>query len=167
MIIKFKENRVLEIAKAQVYAWKKAFKGILSEKLLSSLVIENFAENWKQILTQKERKNYIWLNEYEEGIGFISYGKPKNKTEIADFEIYGIYVHPKYWGKGVGYELMKFTIDSIVQLNPSAKIILWTMNKNNMSKKFYCRFGFKENDKSRISKRNDERFEEIQFEITC
>jgi len=94
---------------------KKAFKGILSEKFLSGLLVENFAENWKKILTQKERGNYIWLNEKEEGLGFISLGKPKDKKERADFEIYGIYVHPEYWNRKIGYEIMKFTIDSIKQ----------------------------------------------------
>jgi len=165
LIVEFTEDRVKEIAKAQVHAWKAAFKGILSEKLLSSLVIENFAENWKKILTQKERKNYIWLDESGEGVGFVSYGKPKMKNEIADFEIYGIYVHPKCWGKRIGYKLMDFAIDKLAELNPSAKIILWTMEQNELSKKFYHRFGFIENGKHRISKRNDESFEEIQFEI--
>ena len=165
MIIEFKEDRVYEIAKAQVYAWRIAFKGILSEKLLSSLIIENFAENWKRILTQRDRKNYIWLNELGEGVGFISYGKPNNKNETVDFEIYGIYVHPEYWGKRIGYELMKFAVDSLAELKPSAKIILWTMNKNDLSKQFYYRFGFRENGKYRVSERNNENFEEIQFEI--
>ncbi len=37
MIIEFKEDKIKEIAKAQVFAWKKTFKGILSEELLSNL----------------------------------------------------------------------------------------------------------------------------------
>jgi len=60
---------------------------------------------------------------------------------------------------------MDFAIDKLAELNPSAKIILWTMEQNELSKKFYHRFGFIENGKHRISKRNDESFEEIQFEI--
>ena len=165
MIIELKEDRVNEIAEAQVCAWRKAFKGVLSEELLSSLVIENFAKNWQGILTQKERKNYIWLNEANEGVGFVSYGEPKSRNETADFEIYGIYVHPQYWGRGIGCELMNFAIESIAELNQSAKIILWTMNKNNLSKYFYYKFGFKENGKFRISERNKEHFKETQFEL--
>ena len=165
MIIEFKEDKINDIAKAQVLAWKKTFKGILSDKLLSNLIVEKFEENWKRILLQKERKNFIWLNEYEEGLGFISFGKPKDKNELADFEIYGIYVHPQYWKKGIGFKLMKYGINSMKKLNPSAKIVLWTMRGNKLSQSFYNRFGFSKNGESRTSKRNDETFEEVQFEI--
>jgi len=165
MIIEFKEDKISDIAKAQVFAWKKAFKGILSDKLLSNLVIEKFEENWRRILTQRERKNFIWLDEDEEGVGFISFGKPKDKNELADFEIYGIYVHPKYWEKGIGYKLMKHAMNFIKELDSSAKIVLWTMSKNKLSQNFYYRVGFNKNGKSRTSKRNDETFEEVQFEI--
>jgi len=61
-----------------------------------------------------------------------------------------------------------FKLDSIssgTKNYSSVEIILWTMRKNNISKRFYLRFGFKENSKSRISKRNKESFEEIQFEL--
>lgn len=165
MIIEFKEDRVTEIAEAQVGAWQKAFKGILSDELLSGLAVAKFAENWTSILAQKERKNYIYVNEQNKGVGFISYGQPKDQEEAAHFEIYGIYVHPAYWGQGIGYQLMQFAIDAIVAFNPSVKIILWTMHENNLSKKFYKGFGFTETRKRRVSQRNEENFEEIQFEI--
>lgn len=163
MIIEFKEDKINDIASAQMRAWQEAFKGILSEELLSNLAAEDFADNWKGILTQQQRKNYIWLNEAGQGVGFVSYGKPKSDTETADFEIYGIYVHPEYWGAGVGYELMKFAVESLAKLSLSARIVLWTMKENKQSKHFYQRFGYRENGKSRMSKRNNEVFEEIQF----
>ena len=165
MIIEFKEDKINDIAEAQVLAWKAAFEGILGEKVLSTLAVKKFAENWKRILDQKERKNYIWIDEFGKGLGFISFGKPKDKNESASIEIYGIYVHPDYWGKEIGYKLMVFAINSICQLKPSAKIVLWTMNKNKLSKKFYNRFGFRLNGNSRTSRRNDESFDEVQFEL--
>jgi len=165
MIVEFKEENIKDIAKLQVLSWKEAFKEILSRQLLSNLEIRDFEHNWKYILTQKERKNFVYLNEDEEGVGFISYGKPKDSNQIADFEIYGIYVHPKYWGNKIGYELMNFALSSIRKIKPSAKTILWTMSKNKRSQKFYKRYGFKESGKSRISQRNREQFEEIQFNL--
>ena len=165
MIVEFKENQINNIAKAHLSAWKKGFEGILSKKMLSNLTIESFESNWRKILAEKERNNFIWLNEFKEGLGFISYGKPKDKNEIADFEIYGIYVHPKHWKKGIGYELMNYAINSIKQLNPSSKIVLWTLDKNKISQKFYSRFGFNQNEKRRMSSRKNETFEEVQFEM--
>jgi len=165
MIVEFKKDKIKAIAKAQILAWQVAFKGILSEKILSNLAIEDFEENWKRILNQKERKNFIWLNENEEALGFISYGAPKDRNETADFEIYGIYVHPKHWKKRIGYKLMKFAISMLKNINPSARIILWTMRKNILSQNFYNQYGFSKNGEIRISKRSNESFEEVQFEI--
>jgi len=164
MIIELKADKINDIATAQVLAWRKAFEGILSEKLLSNLVIEEFVENWKWIILDKERKNFIWLNELQEGLGFISFGKPKDKNEPADFEIYGIYIHPIHWGKGIGHKLMTYALNSIKELKPSAKVVLWTMKMNKVSHKFYCRQGFNTNGENRVSIRSNETFKEIQFE---
>lgn len=79
MTIEFKEEYINDIVQAQMFSWKKAFKGILSKKLLSNLVVEDFEENWRKVLKNKERENFIWLNEENRGLGFISYGKPKDK----------------------------------------------------------------------------------------
>lgn len=167
MISEFKEENIKDIAKSQLLSWKKAFKGILSNQLLSNLEVRDFENNWENILTQKERKNFVWLNEDRKGIGFISYGKPKDRSEIADYEIYGIYVHPKYWGNKIGYELMNFALISMRRIKPSSKTILWTMSGNTKSQKFYNQYGFKESGNSRISQRNGEQFKEIQFEIAA
>lgn len=165
MIVEFKNEHIKDIAQVQILSWKQAFDGILSQKILSNLKVESFEENWKKILTQSERENLIWLNEDEIGLGFISFGQPKDKDEKADFEVYGIYVHPNFWGRKIGYNLMKFGIESIWRTIPAAKIVLWTMKENNLSQNFYKRFGFRENGKYRMSQRNNESFKEIQFEI--
>lgn len=164
MIVKFEADKIDDIAVAQICAWKEAFKGILSSELLASLKVESFASNWERILAQPTRKNYIWLDENDKGVGFISFGTPKEKNEIAQYEIYGLYVHPKYWGQGIGFRLMTFAFDELNTINPYAKIVLWTMRKNQISRTFYTRFGFIENGKHRLATRNGESFEEIQFE---
>ena len=165
MVVEFKKEHIKDIASAHLLSWKVAFKGILSQNVLSNLKSENFEKNWKIILTQKERANYIWLNQDGIGLGFISFGKPKDKNEEADFEIYGIYVHPSYWGKKIGFHLMEFGIESIRKINPFSKIILWTMEENKLSCNFYNRYGFIENGKYRMAERNNEPFKEIQFEL--
>lgn len=39
------------------------------------------------------------------------------------------------------------------------------MSENKLSRNFYNRYGFKENGEFRTSKRNNESFEEVQFEL--
>lgn len=87
MIAELTNEYIPNIAEAQVSAWQAAFKGILSDELLSDLIVEDFADNWRKIITQKERKNWIWVNEEDKAVGFVSFGKPKDEKESADFEI--------------------------------------------------------------------------------
>ncbi|MEM8968475.1 MAG: GNAT family N-acetyltransferase [Bacteroidota bacterium] len=164
MIVELEENRISDIAYAQMLAWQKAFSGILSEGLLASLKAEDFENIWKKIIQQAERKNLVWLNEEGKAFGFVSFGKPKDEKESADFEIYGIYVHPDHWNQKVGFKLMKSTTDYIHQHSPKSKVILWVMEKNQRSRKFYKQLGFLSNGSSRISMRNGEEFEEVQYE---
>jgi len=164
MITKLQARHVRDIAKAQVYAWRIAFKGILSEALLSGLSIDAFEKKWRNRLTDTNTQYFIWLNESKEGVGFISFGAPKDEEETADFEIYGIYVHPGYWGKSIGHRLMAFGCSKMKESKPTAKIILWTMKDNTLSQRFYLRSGFAESGKKRISERYGETFEEVQFE---
>lgn len=163
-IVSFEDVHINDIANAQVRAWQEAFKGILSGDLLSSLEVADFENNWRKILTQKERKNYVWVNDASRALGFISFGKPKDSKESADFEVYGIYVHPEHWGKGLGYDLMKYAVGLMAQ-SSSTRLILWTMFGNQESKIFYQRFGFMLSGATRISRRNSESFKEVQFEL--
>jgi hypothetical protein len=56
MIVEFKKKYIIDIANAQVLSWKVAFKGILSQKILSNLKIENFIENWKKYYFKQKEK---------------------------------------------------------------------------------------------------------------
>ncbi|WKN42422.1 GNAT family N-acetyltransferase [Tunicatimonas pelagia] len=165
MIVELKERHISDVAYAQMLAWQKAFEGILSEELLVRLQAEDFESNWKKIIQQTERKNLVWLNE-EDAVGFVSFGEPKDEKESADFEIYGIYVHPNYWNRKVGFELMKAAIDRIQQYSPESTVVLWVMKENLRSRKFYERFGFSSNGLNRTSTRNSEAFEEVKYSLT-
>lgn len=163
MVRKFTKEHISDVAEAQVLSWREAFQGILSDSLLTNLQVETFEANWINILRQEGRQNFIWTTPSNKAIGFISFGPPKKKQEDADFEIYGIYVHPNHWKQGIGNALLSFARKSIRQLNPTANIILWTMRKNKISHSFYLKNGFVLSGKSRNSQRNQEYFEEAQF----
>lgn len=60
---------------------------------------------------------------------------------------------------------MNHAVDSIQKTQRLGRVILWTMTDNTISRKFYERYEFKVNGKNRISSRNNECFEELQFEL--
>lgn len=165
MIQELQEQHIPDIAEAHVEAWRVAFKDILSAELLQSLEVEDFRANWETIIQFKERKNYIYQVDQGKAVGFVSFGIPKDDQETADWEIYGIYVHPQYWGKGIGYALMKYALDQLKELRKGSEVVLWTMADNVRSTSFYTKYGFSKSKHSRTSSRNGESFIEIQYRM--
>ncbi len=163
MIVKLTSQHIPDIAKAQVLAWQKAFQGILSAATLNDLKIADFEANWRQIILQTQRTNYIWLTADQQAVGFVSFGPPKDPKETLPYEIYGIYVHPDFWHQKIGYELMKAAVDDLRTKDAKEAIMLWVMSQNEGSRRFYDRFGFTWDGATRTSKRLEDDFEEVRY----
>ena len=164
MIQLLQEKYISDISIAHLTAWQKAFRGILSDAQLDNLQIENFVKGWQQNIYKIGRTNLIWVTENDKAVGFVSFGKPYDDNEKIQTEIYGIYVHPDFWKKGIGYQLMKNTVLKNSKQENFNGVILWVMTKNTTSRNFYKRFGFSPTKETRISKRNGEQFEEIKYQ---
>jgi len=165
MIIPLEEKYILDISVAHVAAWQRAFRGILSDEQLDNLQVDDFAKGWQHNIYKKGRTNLIWVAANDKAVGFVSFGKPYNKEEKINSEIYGFYVHPDFWKKRIGYQLMKNAVLKISKQENFNGVILWTMTKNLASRNFYERFGYFPTKETRISERNEERFEEIKYQL--
>ncbi len=152
-----------DVAEAHCRAWQKAFRGILSDRLLDDLQPSDFAAGWKHHLHQSERTNLVYVNERETALGFISFGPPKAKRAPCRTEIYGIYVHPDHWRSKIGQQLMEAAVLRICSHPNFNGIILWVMAKNQRSRQFYEQFGYQKTKQSRLAIRNGESFMEVQY----
>jgi len=157
------EKYIPDISVAHVAAWQKAYRGILSDEQLDNLQVENFIKGWKHNIFKKGRTNLIWVTENDKAVGFVSFGKPYDENEKIQAEIYGFYVHPDFWKKRIGYQLMKNAVLKISKQENFNGVILWVMTKNRASRNFYERFGFSQTKETKISKRNGEEFEEMKY----
>jgi RimJ/RimL family protein N-acetyltransferase len=163
MIIPIEERYLDDVAKSQLLAWQKGFKGILSEQLLKSLDKNEFLRSWQQIILNKERVNYIALTKEVNAIGFVSFG-PYDKVKGSEFaEIYGIYINPNYWRQGHAKSLMEKAVLVLEDSNKYSAIFIWTMVQNTGARKFYENFGFEPDGSFRTSERNGELFEECRY----
>lgn len=163
MIRFLEEGHIPEVAMAQVLAWQKAFRGILSNALLDTLEVADFINNWQTIIQKKERSNLVFLNNKEQALAFISYG-PTQEEESIQAEIYGIYVHPEYWNQNIGSALIEEALLNL-QSEFYSEVILWTMTENTLSRDFYEKMGFQCTEERNTSSRSGEEFEEIKYII--
>lgn len=152
------------VARAQAAAWRKAFRGILSDPYLEALTVEQFEASWRDIIERSYRTNLV-VEQAGAVVGFVGFG-PAPKDEAAGQnlgEIYGIYVHPDHWRSGAGGALLSEALARLGQAG-FARVILWTMRDNLAARRFYEKNGFVLDEVySRISARRDEQFEEVRF----
>lgn len=131
------------IAKIQVEAWKTAYKGIVSDGTLDSLSIEEKTEIWKKKIQNAIVTHYV-CKKSDEIIGYVNYGDPQfdNKLKESTQEIWGLYVAPKHFRRGFGTRLMLVAEKEIVKLG-YRRIILHCFERNECSRKFYEKNGYK------------------------
>lgn len=139
------ENDATEFAETHTQSWKAAYKGIVPDEYLNSLSIEARAEKLKKNIVQFVDFEYLagWLD--HKIIGTLVIGPCRDDDIDADEidktgEVCGIYLHPDYFGKGYGYQLMNHAISSLKR--KYSKITLWVLEDNARARRFYEKAGF-------------------------
>ena len=114
-------------------AWQEAYPGMIRKEYLDRLTIdkcEQIAFNWKDGL--------LIAKDGERVAGFVGYGhREEDPPEVG--EVFALYTLSEYYGKGVGFLLMKAALD---RLSNYTEICLWTLKKNRRAIRFYQKFGF-------------------------
>ena len=154
---------VSSIVRATVAAWRAAYRGILSDALLDGLDAEQLEAVWHQIVDQTDRTNLV-IDREGQAIGFVGFGASRDQgldpAEAA--EIYGIYVHPEQQHTGAGSALMEAALDQLSSQGYRL-VVLWTMRDNTLAHRFYQKNGFRPDGATKVSERQEERFEEVRF----
>lgn len=166
MIIRFmKKEDISQVAMLHLASWQKAFRGILSDGYLDNLIREQFEEIWGRMIEMSNRTNLV-AEKYGIVIGFIAFGPIREisngKGDIG--EVYGIYVHPAQWRTGTGKKLLTIALKELKDKG-FKKVCIWTMKDNDIARGFYEKLGFILTNEKRISKREEEEFSEVMYEI--
>lgn len=163
MILPMQASHIEAIAKAQMLAWQSAFRGILSDHQLDSLSYTRFVENWRKILGNPQRHNLVKVSKDHRALGFVSWGPCRDNPEMG--EIYGLYVHPDWWRKGIGQALMLAALEQLTRETGYQQVCLWVMQANQGSRRFYEKMGFSPTGSSQVSQRNGEAFVEVCYAV--
>jgi len=131
-----------KLAKVHVDSFIEAYKNIIPDKFLSSFTVENRQNIFKNSIRQELEETYL-IEENGNIYGFITIGKCRDDdTHGLSGEIWGIYISPKYWGKGYGKRLMEFG-ESLLKERGFQEIFLWVLQDNISSRNFYEHLGYK------------------------
>lgn len=123
-------------------SWKAAYKGIIPDKILDSITPEKEKKFFEKAISEKREEDYLIFRD-DEAAGMITIGKCRDKDKDDTYgEIWGIYLHPDYYHKGIGAVLINWGIDELKKRNYK-RITLWVLEENMSARKFYEKIGFR------------------------
>ncbi|NIE97910.1 GNAT family N-acetyltransferase [Acinetobacter sp. Tr-809] len=149
------------ISKIHVNSWVSTYKGILPEKTLAELSVEERVEMWKKIVTEAETKILVYDHNNIGILGWISYGNARDDIKYKGVvgEIKAIYIDPNYIRCGYGKLLFQKSIIDFKKMG-FTRVYLWVLSENIMAKNFYQRLGMI----CDINYKNEITYENINFQ---
>jgi len=139
-----------DIAKIHLDCWKENYKGLIEQNFLDSLNLENFLKKRQKIIQEDPSIQLVAVHEHKV-IGFCDAGpfyfrrnqhiSSEQEAKLVDpGELYAIYVCPKHQNQGVGKALFLQVKKELIERN-LYPFIVWTLNDNDNSRRFYESLG--------------------------
>lgn len=132
----------LALARAHVAAWHTAYRGIVPDAHLERITVENRAERFRQSLTTTAGEIYVAEMDGQI-IGHLTLGgcRDTDVDRSTTGEIWGIYLSPEHWHKGIGTFLFKQG-ERMLATRGYSIVTLWVLEANDPARRFYEAMGF-------------------------
>lgn len=133
-------NDAEAVAQTHISSWQEMYKEFIPESILQNLSIQERTQQWQNLINQGVK---VLVSEVDNKIiGFASICAFRDaKEEQASGEISAIYLHPKYWRKGLGSQLCLAALAELTAMEYK-KVYLWVLSDNRQARSFYESLGF-------------------------
>lgn len=129
------------IAEIQVQGWRSGYTGILPASVLDALSVEERSKAWRERLALNPALMLV-AEISGEILGWLSLGASRDSdAEGSVGEVYGLYVHPASWRRGVGRALWA-EAQRRFQEAGFGQVTLWVLEENARARAFYEHLGF-------------------------
>jgi ribosomal protein S18 acetylase RimI-like enzyme len=133
----------LHIAAVHVETWRTAYPRLLPESVLAGLSVEAERAEWERILSGGPTETWVGLIQ---GliVGWAVLGPPRDDDLDASLvhELYGLYLLPRFWGRGVGRALCE-TAEGRMRERGAQTAVLWVHDQNQRARRFYERRAYR------------------------
>jgi len=155
----------LAIARIHVLTWQSAYRGIIPQDVLDGLSIPKRLEMWGDRLNRLEHS--IWVLEADGEIqGWATVG-PSRDADLKDAaELYGIYLAPQYWSKGLGSLLYRRAEEAMGGYG-RPEFTVWVLEANSRARRFYERNGYKPDGATRTATQENVSLTELRHRKVC
>jgi len=130
------------LARIHVDSWHVAYKDILPRTRLARASHERRTKSFRQSLAAGSEETYLALVAGEP-VGFLTLGSSRDPDAVPDRtgEIWGMYIAPKHWRKGIGCFLCKEG-EHMLRERGYGETVLWVLENNTQARFFYEAMGF-------------------------
>ena len=125
-------------------AWKEAYRGLLNQSFLDAKTLE--LSEGMALTAFRAGFSTLLAKDDDEVIGFADYGPCRDEDMQDAGEVYAIYLLSNYYGQGVGTRLMSSALQG---MSGCDKVVVWVLRGNERAIRFYERFGFRFDGKSK------------------
>lgn len=137
------------IAEAHISGWQVAYRSIVPDEFLDTMVLEERTAHWRENLAASELQdgtpspsNYV-AEVHGQVVGFACVGVFRKDADNPQAgELWAMYVHPDHWGARAGYALMQSTMDQF-RRESVEQAYLWVLEDNARARRFYERQGWR------------------------
>ncbi len=130
-----------KLAQIHIDSWKVAYRGLVPDNILEKLNYDKRKIGFKEALEKELEETYI-AEDKNEFFGFVTIGKCRDEdldcSSVA--ELWGIYLDPKCWRRGIGSSLFSFVEDKFISRGYH-EYVLWAFEGNICGDLFYRAMG--------------------------
>lgn len=131
------------IAAVHVETWRTACPRLLPEAVLAGFSVEAERVEWERRLCGGPAETWVGLIE---GliVGWAMLGPPRDDDLEPTLvqELYGLYLLPRFWGRGIGWTLCQTAEDRMRQRGAQT-VVLWVHAQNQRARRFYERRAYR------------------------
>jgi putative acetyltransferase len=135
-----KTSDIPRVAEIQVFAWRIADRGILSDDYLFNFAtVAKRMIFFEELINSKTDETYV----YDDGIikGFVTLCPSADDDLPEAMQVSSIYIDPFFQREGIGTRLMGYT-EKIAEARNVKIILLWVLEQNTIAQAFYKKLGF-------------------------
>ena len=131
------------IARVHVRAWQLGYRGIVADRVLDALSLEQRERDWVIWLCSGESSTLI-AERYGAVVGFASLVLPSRDEDVGPHtgELAALYVEPEQWRTGIGSALLREAMNDARADRSVEEIAAWVLSANTSAQAFYSRLGF-------------------------
>lgn len=132
-----------ELATAHVAAWHTACRDIVPESFVQDFTVERRTARFRQSLATDAEETYVAESDGQV-LGFLTLGDGRDADTAPQTtgEIWGIYLSPEHWRKGIGRFLAEQG-DNMLASRGRTVATLWVLEANDQARRFYEAMGYR------------------------